>query len=178
MKKQVEVWLNFAEKDLLTVSEIIGKPELSNIVTFHCQQAIEKYFKAFILEYEKPLIKIHNLLTLYGTIKEIVDLGINEDLLAIINDIYLESRYPGSRGDSLEGRGFKPPKPVVVRQDPRPMPQPYSEKSVWPDNGCAQGQDHSGGGCRARVSDGLGMAGLYGGKGRVGHQSAQGHEEK
>ena len=98
MKKQVEAWIHFAEKDLLTVSEIIEKAELTNVAAFHCQQAIEKYFKAFILENEKPLVKIHNLLTLYGTIKEITDLEFDEDLLAIINDIYLESRYPGEIG--------------------------------------------------------------------------------
>jgi HEPN domain-containing protein len=98
MKKQVEAWISFAEKDILTVSEIIEKSELTNIATFHCQQAIEKYFKAYILESEKPIRKIHNLLTLYGTIKEIVDLKIDEDLLATINDIYLESRYPGETG--------------------------------------------------------------------------------
>jgi HEPN domain-containing protein len=98
MKKQVEAWIQFAEKDMLTISEIIKNPNLTNIVAFHCQQAIEKYFKAFILEKEKPLIKIHNLLTLYGTIKEIIDLELNEDLLSTLNDIYLESRYPGEIG--------------------------------------------------------------------------------
>jgi HEPN domain-containing protein len=98
MKKQVEAWISFAEKDLLTVSEVIERSELTNIVAFHCQQAIEKYFKAFILENEKPVFKIHNLLTLYGTIKEIIDLEIDEDLLATINDIYLEARYPGEIG--------------------------------------------------------------------------------
>ena len=71
---------------------------LTNIVTFHCQQAIEKYFKAFILDNNKPLLKIHNLLTLYGTIKEIIDLNLNEDMLSTVNDIYLESRYPGEVG--------------------------------------------------------------------------------
>ena len=98
MKKQVEAWIGFAEKDILTVSEIIQNPRLTNIVTFHCQQAIEKYFKAFILENEKPLTKVHNLLALYGTIKEIVDLGLDEDLLSTVNDIYLEARYPGEIG--------------------------------------------------------------------------------
>ena len=98
MKKQVEVWIGFAEKDILTVSEIIENHDLTNIVAFHCQQAIEKYFKAFLLENEKPLMKIHNLLTLYGTIKEIIDFNLNEDLLSIMNDIYLESRYPGEIG--------------------------------------------------------------------------------
>jgi HEPN domain-containing protein len=42
MKKQVEAWINFAEKDLLTVYEVIERPELTNIAAFHCQQAIEK----------------------------------------------------------------------------------------------------------------------------------------
>jgi HEPN domain-containing protein len=98
MKKQADAWINFAEKDLLTVSEVIEKPELTNIVAFHCQQAIEKIFKAFILENGKLLVKTHNLLTLYGTIKEIMDFELDEDLLATVNDIYLESRYPGEIG--------------------------------------------------------------------------------
>jgi len=98
MKKQVDAWIKFAEKDILTISEIIDNPNLTNVVAFHCQQAIEKYFKAFILENDKPLLKIHNLLTLYGIIKEIVDFGFDEDLLSILNDIYLESRYPGEMG--------------------------------------------------------------------------------
>jgi len=98
MKKQVEAWIGFAEKDMLTVSEIIENNNLTNVVTFHCQQAIEKYFKAFILENEKPLLRNHNLLALYGIIKEIIDLNIDEDLLSMINDIYLESRYPGEIG--------------------------------------------------------------------------------
>ncbi|MDR2785466.1 MAG: HEPN domain-containing protein, partial [Treponema sp.] len=56
------------------------------------------FFKAFILENGKLLMKIHNLLALYGTIKEIIDLEFNEDLLSTVNDIYLESRYPGEVG--------------------------------------------------------------------------------
>jgi HEPN domain-containing protein len=98
MKKQVEAWVKFAEKDMLTVAEIIENSNLTNIATFHCQQAVEKYFKAFILENDKPLMKIHNLLALYGIIKEIIDFGFDEDILATLNDIYLESRYPGEIG--------------------------------------------------------------------------------
>ena len=65
---------------------------------FIASKAIEKYFKAFILENNKPLTKVHNLLALYGTIKEIVDLILDEDLLSTVNDIYLEARYPGEIG--------------------------------------------------------------------------------
>jgi len=98
MKKNVEAWIEFADADLLAVSEIVERSELTNIAAFHCQQAIEKYFKALIIELEKPLPKIHNLLTLYGTIKKVIDFGFDEDLLAMINDIYLDSRYPGEIG--------------------------------------------------------------------------------
>jgi HEPN domain-containing protein len=47
MKKQVEDWILLANNDLRT-SEIIIKDEypLTNIVAFHCQQAIEKYRRA------------------------------------------------------------------------------------------------------------------------------------
>jgi len=98
MKKQVEAWIRFAEKDLMTVSAIIEKPELANVAAFHCQQAIEKYFKAFILGNGKRLTKVHNLMTLYGTIKEAANFEFDEDLLAALNDVYLESRYPGEMG--------------------------------------------------------------------------------
>jgi HEPN domain-containing protein len=98
MKKQVEDWIKFAEKDIIAAEKIIENSDLANIVVFHCQQAIEKYFKAFIMENEKPLLKIHNLPKLYGTIKEVKDLEIDEDLLALVNKVYLDDRYPGELG--------------------------------------------------------------------------------
>jgi HEPN domain-containing protein len=66
MKKQVEAWIGVGEKDISTVSEIIENPNLTNIAAFHCQQAIEKYFKDFILGNDKPLMRTHNILALYG----------------------------------------------------------------------------------------------------------------
>ncbi|MDR2592928.1 MAG: HEPN domain-containing protein [Chitinispirillales bacterium] len=94
MKKQINAWVRFAQRDLSAVYEIIEKPDLTGVAAFLCQQAIEKFFKALILNYEKPIARTHNLLTLYGTIKEVTNLELNEDFLVLINDIYLESRYP------------------------------------------------------------------------------------
>ena len=98
MKKLVNDWIILAEKDIKTASLIINEEYLTNIVAFHCQQAIEKYFKAYILEHDKPLLKIHDLPKLYGIIKQIKDLEIDEDLLSIINETYIEDRYPGELG--------------------------------------------------------------------------------
>jgi HEPN domain-containing protein len=69
MKKLVADWLMLAEQDIRTASVIINEEHLTNIVAFHCQQAIEKYFKAYILENGRPLLKIHDLPKLYGIIK-------------------------------------------------------------------------------------------------------------
>jgi HEPN domain-containing protein len=99
MKKQVEDWLFLADNDL-HAAEIIIKDEypLTNIVAFHCQQVIEKYLKAYLIEKNVPIIKTHDLIKLNGMIKEIKDLGIDEKKLIVINEVYIESRYPGELG--------------------------------------------------------------------------------
>lgn len=109
MKKEVEDWLIFAERDITVVERIVEEPHLTGIATFHCQQAIEKYFKA----YDYPLQKTHDLLKLYATLKKHADLELDEDVLAIISQVYLDSRYPGDLGllpDGLPvcwaGQGF------------------------------------------------------------------------
>ncbi|MDR2704868.1 MAG: HEPN domain-containing protein [Planctomycetaceae bacterium] len=98
MKKLVNDWVFFAEKDIKNASIIIEEEDLTTIAAFHCQQAIEKYFKAYILENNKSLLKIHDLPKLYGIIKEIKDFEIDEDLLSSINETYIEDRYPGELG--------------------------------------------------------------------------------
>jgi HEPN domain-containing protein len=99
MKKQVEDWVLFADKDLYA-AEILLKDEypLTNIVAFHCQQVIEKYFKAFLIENNVSLIKTHDLIKLNGMINEIKNLEIDEKKLIVINEVYVESRYPGDMG--------------------------------------------------------------------------------
>ena len=99
MKKPVADWLFLAESDLRT-AKIAVKDEypLTNIVTFHCQQAIEKYLKAYLIENEVSLIKTHDLVKLNDLINEIKNLGIDENKLLIINEVYIETRYPGEFG--------------------------------------------------------------------------------
>jgi HEPN domain-containing protein len=99
MKKQVEDWVLMADKDLYAAKIIIKDDyPLTNIVAFHCQQAIEKYLKAYLIEKNIPLIKTHDLIKLNGMIKETKDLGIDENKLIRINEVYIESRYPGEFG--------------------------------------------------------------------------------
>jgi HEPN domain-containing protein len=99
MKKQVKDWILLADNDL-SAAEIISKDDdlLTNIIAFHCQQAIEKYLKAYLIENDITILKTHDLIKLNDMTKEIKDLGIDEKKLIIINEVYIESRYPGDLG--------------------------------------------------------------------------------
>jgi len=104
MKKQVDDWMLLADRDL-RAAEIILKDEyaLTNIVAFHCQQAIEKYLKAFLIGRNAPLMKTHDLIKLNGMVNEIENLGIDEGKLVIVNEVYIEARYPGELGLMPDG---------------------------------------------------------------------------
>jgi HEPN domain-containing protein len=104
MKKQAEDWVLLADKDL-QAAEIIFNNEypLTNIIAFHCQQAIEKYLKAFIIERDGPLIRTHDLIKLNGIVSEIEKLCIDEDKLIVLNEVYIDSRYPGDLGLMPDG---------------------------------------------------------------------------
>ena len=99
MKKVVEDWVLLADNDLCA-AEVLFKDEhpLTNVVAFLCQQTIEKYFKAFLVENDVPIEKTHDLSKLNDKVKQIKDFNIDEDKLEDISDIYTESRYPGELG--------------------------------------------------------------------------------
>jgi HEPN domain-containing protein len=79
-----------ADNDLYA-AEIIIKDDypLTNIIAFHCQQTIEKYLKAYLIENDVPLIKTHDLIKLNDMTKGIKDLGIDEKKLIIISEVYI-----------------------------------------------------------------------------------------
>ncbi|MDR2577704.1 MAG: HEPN domain-containing protein [Chitinispirillales bacterium] len=103
MKNKTAGWFFFAEKDMLMAKTAIDYAELTGGVAFHCQQAIEKYFKAYLAQHDREIRKIHDLLKLYSEVKEIRDWGLDEDLLEDISKVYAESRYPGNIGIKPDG---------------------------------------------------------------------------
>ena len=64
MKQTTKDWLTVAEDDLLAAKTLASEDRLTNLVSFHCQQCLEKCFKALIEEQDKPSIKSHDLLRL------------------------------------------------------------------------------------------------------------------
>ncbi len=95
-KFQTIEWLKAEKDDLDSISYLIEVDHLTNIVAFHSQQAIEKSFKAVLEYYGLPLIKTHNLEKLYKQIKDFID--INYEQLELINELYIDSRYPSDFG--------------------------------------------------------------------------------
>ena len=45
MNEMTKQWLVYINNDLITAKELLGNDLLTGIVSFHCQQAIEKLFK-------------------------------------------------------------------------------------------------------------------------------------
>lgn len=91
-------WLKSARSDLLTMEALLSHDELTAVVAFHAQQCVEKVLKAIIEEYELGGIKSHDLITLNGIVLKVWDIGADEDTLALLNKLYIDSRYPGALG--------------------------------------------------------------------------------
>ena len=103
MKKLAEEWSKYAYKDLLTIEKILEDENLTNITAFHAQQCIEKSFKALILLKTTVIPKIHNLLKLYGTVRNYIKLSFDMKTLELINETYTDTRYPSELGLLPEG---------------------------------------------------------------------------
>lgn len=104
MKEITKEWLEYAKADLKSCDNNIKDESLTNIVAFHCQQAIEKCFKAIIEEYGLRLERIHNLFKLYKAIETKISFSIDIDKLELIDKVYTTSRYPGDMGLMPEGK--------------------------------------------------------------------------
>ena len=95
-KKLIQQWFNKADNDFKTAKTLLdNSPELTDIITFHCQQAVEKYFKSYLIELDIMFKKTHNLIYLLDLMNEKID--VPEKLYEIaedLNDYAVEIRYP------------------------------------------------------------------------------------
>lgn len=101
MNAKTGAWMDFARRDLAAAERLESDQSFSNIVLFHCQQCIEKSLKALFEEHDLPVLRIHATLKLHAELRKAVPsipcLAENEDF-GFIDDVYLDSRYPGGRG--------------------------------------------------------------------------------
>ncbi|MDR0516433.1 MAG: HEPN domain-containing protein [Fibromonadaceae bacterium] len=96
MKSETKNWLYFANNDIHMISDNINTedPEATGAIAVFCQQAVEKYLKAYLIEHSVDFPKTHDLLNLYNKAKAIKDWHIDEIILASLNGLYIKTRYP------------------------------------------------------------------------------------
>jgi HEPN domain-containing protein len=98
-KRIFELWLQFAAEDLRS-DEILLTAELFNMVCLHSQQCVEKVLKALLARLDKPIPRIHDLINLHQIAQDALgnSIDLTEEGLMLLNDVYLDSRYPRDVG--------------------------------------------------------------------------------
>jgi HEPN domain-containing protein len=134
MKKQVDQWIVFAEADMNAADILIDADfQIGSAVVFHCQQAIEKYFKAYLIEHDWQLKKTHDLSRLYENIVKIRDLDLDLKPLQKINILYIDTRYPDesqpTKVDAKEAYEFAQEVEKKIRVELNLSPRSIKKKS-------------------------------------------------
>jgi len=108
-KELIKDWLLMAQIDIKS-AEAALKDEIYSTVCFHSQQAVEKSFKAFLLNFESEVIKTHDLLLLFQrSVKYESRLRKFKKNIGFLNKFYVPTRYPDAFPGSLpEGLPQKP----------------------------------------------------------------------
>jgi phosphoglycerate kinase len=96
-EQRVPLWLEKAEHGLLAAQVLMTRhPEMTDVAGFHCQQAVEKYLKAFLVYKNELFEKTHDLSELLATC------GRHETAFAALWDrvvpltaLAVRFRYPG-----------------------------------------------------------------------------------
>ena len=87
-------WLEKAEHDLLAARLILDhQPIILDISCFHCQQAVEKYLKTFLIFHKKDFPKTHNIDLLLKSCSAI-NHQFNEVDVKNLEDFAVRGRYP------------------------------------------------------------------------------------
>ncbi len=96
VKRQiVKEWFNKGEKDIKDAEFLFKNNRALETISFHIQQAAEKYLKGFLIAKGKKLEMIHDLVKLLQDAIEIdSDFEQFKDMTREITNFYFESRYP------------------------------------------------------------------------------------
>lgn len=107
MKPLTPEWVKKAEEDFLVASQIMRrkKQRAFNAACFHCQQAVEKYFKARLHEAEIPFPKTHDLVRLLELLEAVEPLWVSYTTVAKDMTGYAANfRYPGDDATLAEAK--------------------------------------------------------------------------
>lgn len=98
-------WLEIAARDLLTAKLLLNADQCFEIAGFHCQQCLEKSFKAYLIHTTGILVDGHNLTWLCRqAVKQDAFFRGYLDECAELNRMYIEARYPSDREIVLDAQ--------------------------------------------------------------------------
>ncbi len=96
-------WLEIAARDLLAARLLMEQEQCLEIAGFHCQQAMEKAFKAYLIFTTGFLVDGHNVTWLCRqAIKKDPSFKRFMDPCSHMNRLYIETRYPSDEDLSLD----------------------------------------------------------------------------
>ena len=101
--KRYNDWFDKAKIDLRGAQVLFESDVDNSLVAFHCQQAIEKMLKGFVLKHTKELLDGHSLVFLIRRASHI-----DEEMrkftkdCAFVNQFYIETRYPADVPDEVD----------------------------------------------------------------------------
>jgi len=92
----IREWMHKAEHDLgMAELALENRPEYTDSICFHCQQAVEKYLKAYLVFLDIRFERKHNLGYLLDLINEKEKVPEElYDLAENLEDYAVEARYP------------------------------------------------------------------------------------
>lgn len=95
-KDLINSWLDKAEKDFRTIQHESTFPDaVKESICFHCQQAVEKYLKAYLVFLDLKFPKTHEIGELIAIIEKIdKEIGSFRDEADKLTDYAVELRYP------------------------------------------------------------------------------------
>lgn len=94
--REIESWIRKGDHDLGTAKiTYLHIPEFLDTVTFHCQQAVEKYLKAYLIFQSTAFLFSHDLIYLLDLISQNdIDFEKYYDVLSELQGYAVEIRYP------------------------------------------------------------------------------------
>jgi HEPN domain-containing protein len=93
---EIKDWIEKADHDLGSAKVIyLHLPEYFDTITFHCQQAVEKYLKGLLIFFQIDFIRTHDLIYLLERLSEKVEIEESRFQKAFLLSNYgVQIRYP------------------------------------------------------------------------------------
>ena len=100
-EREIRAWMSKARNDLAAAERLLeGEQPLTDIVSYHCQQAAEKALKAYLILNDKALEKTHDLEMLLSICADYdSDFSGLTETAAVLNPYAVLFRYPTGTDD-------------------------------------------------------------------------------